>query len=69
MRLIGAPNISDPVRTEEIEAALNEIDASVSAEVVGAAAAAAVALGLVGSAVTMVTVLRLRPAEVLRMEV
>jgi hypothetical protein len=36
--------------------------------VVGAAAAAAVALGLVGSAVTMVTVLRLRPAEVLRME-
>ena len=67
-RLIGAANVSDPVRTEEIEAALNEIDASVSAEVVGAAAAAAVALGLVGSAVTMVTVLRLRPAEVLRME-
>ena len=67
-RLIGAANVSDPVRTEEIAAALNEIDASVSAEVVGAAAAAAVALGLVGSAVTMVTVLRLRPAEVLRME-
>ena len=29
---------------------------------------AAIALGLLGSAVTMIAVLRLRPAEVLRME-
>jgi len=66
--LIGGPSIGDPVRTEDIEAALNEIDASVSAEVVAAAAAAAIGLGLLGSAVTMVAVLRLRPADVLRME-
>jgi putative ABC transport system permease protein len=66
--LIGGPSIGDPVRTEEIEAALNEIDASVSAEVIVAAAAAAIGLGLLGSAVTIVAVLRLRPAEVLRME-
>ena len=66
--LVGGPSIGDPVRTEEIEAALNEIDASVSAEVIVAAAAAAIELGLLGSAVTIVAVLRLRPAEVLRME-
>jgi ABC-type lipoprotein release transport system permease subunit len=65
---IGGPNVADPVRTEDIEASLNKIDASLSPEVIGAAAAAAVALGLLGSAVMMVAVLRLRPAEVLRME-
>lgn len=63
-----AASIGDPVRTEEIEAALNEIDASVSPEVIGAAVLAAMGLGLLGSAVTVVTVMRLRPAEVLRME-
>jgi ABC-type antimicrobial peptide transport system permease subunit len=66
--MIGDPNVADPVRTEEIEASLNKIDASLSPEVVGAAAAAAIGLGLLGSAVMIVAVLRLRPAEVLRME-
>jgi putative ABC transport system permease protein len=65
---IGGPNVADPVRTEDIEASLNKIDASLSPEVIGAAAAAAIALGLLGSAVMIVAVLRLRPAEVLRME-
>ena len=65
---IGGPNVADPVRTEDIETSLNKIDGSLSPEVVGAAAAAAIALGLLGSAVTMIAVLRLRPAEVLRME-
>jgi putative ABC transport system permease protein len=65
---IGGPNVADPVRTEDIEASLNKIDASLSPEVIGAAAAAAIGLGLLGSAVMMVAVLRLRPAEVLRME-
>jgi ABC-type antimicrobial peptide transport system permease subunit len=65
---IGGPDVADPVRTEDIEASLNKIDAGLSPEVIGAAAAAAVALGLLGSAVMMVAVLRLRPAEVLRME-
>ena len=60
--------MADPVRTQDIEASLNKIDASLSPEVIGAAAAAAVALGLLGSAVMIVAVLRLRPAEVLRME-
>ena len=60
--------MADPVRTEDIEASLNKIDAGLSPEVIGAAAVAAVALGLLGSAVMMVAVLRLRPAEVLRME-
>jgi ABC-type antimicrobial peptide transport system permease subunit len=64
----GGPNDADPVRTEDIEASLNEIDASLSAEIVAAAAAAAIGLGLLGSAVMVVAVLRLRPAEVLRME-
>jgi len=67
-QLIGGPNVADPVRTEDIEASLNKIDASLSPEVIGAAAAAAIGLGLLGSAVMMVAVLRLRPAEVLRME-
>jgi putative ABC transport system permease protein len=60
--------VEDPVRTEEVEAALGRIDASVSGRVVGIGAAVAVLLGLVGSLVTVVTVLRLRPADVLRME-
>ena len=64
----GAQAVDDPVRTEEIEAALNEIDASVGIEVIAVGAAAAVGLGLVGSLVTMFAVLRLRPAEVLRLE-
>jgi ABC-type lipoprotein release transport system permease subunit len=64
----GGQSLDDPVLTEDIEAALNEIDASVSAEVIAVGAAAAIALGLVGSMVTMFAVLRLRPAEVLRME-
>lgn len=67
-QVIGGPNVADPVRTEDIEASLDEIDASLSAEVIGAAAAAAVMLGLLGSAVMILAVLRLRPAEVLRME-
>jgi ABC-type lipoprotein release transport system permease subunit len=65
---IGGPDVADPVRTEDIEASLDKIDASLSPEVIGAAAAAAVGLGLLGSAVMIVAVLRLRPAEVLRME-
>jgi ABC-type antimicrobial peptide transport system permease subunit len=72
----GGPNVSvrfggpagDPVRTEEIEAALDRIDASVGVEVIGIGAGVAVLLGLLGSLVTMFTVLRLRPADVLRME-
>ncbi|MCH8814517.1 MAG: ABC transporter permease [Chloroflexi bacterium] len=67
-RLVGGQAVDDPVRTEDIEAALNEIDASVSVEVIAVGAAAAIGLGLVGSLVTMFAVLRLRPAEVLRME-
>jgi ABC-type lipoprotein release transport system permease subunit len=67
-RFGGAQSIDDPVRTEEIEAALDEIDASVGTEVIAVGAAAAVGLGLVGSLVTMFAVLRLRPAEVLRLE-
>jgi putative ABC transport system permease protein len=68
VRFAGAQAVDDPVRTEEIEAALNEIDASVGTEVIAVGAAAAVGLGLVGSLVTMFAVLRLRPAEVLRLE-
>jgi ABC-type lipoprotein release transport system permease subunit len=68
VRVSGAQAVDDPVRTEEIEAALDEIDAGVGAEVVAVGAAAAVGLGLVGSLVTMFAVLRLRPAEVLRLE-
>jgi ABC-type lipoprotein release transport system permease subunit len=65
---VAGQAIDDPVLTEDIEAALDEIDASVSVEVIAVGAAAAIGLGLVGSVVTMVAVLRLRPAEVLRME-
>jgi ABC-type antimicrobial peptide transport system permease subunit len=65
----GPQSVGDPVRTEEIEAALDEVDASVGAEVIAVGAALAVGLGLVGSLVTMFSVLRLRPAEVLRLEV
>jgi ABC-type antimicrobial peptide transport system permease subunit len=67
-RFVGAQAVDDPVRTAEIEAALNEIDASVGTEVIAVGAAAAVGLGLVGSLVTMFAVLRLRPAEVLRLD-
>jgi putative ABC transport system permease protein len=66
--LIGGGLTSDPVRAEEIESALAEIDASLGAETVAAAAAMAIGLGLVGAAVPLIFVLRLRPAEVLRME-
>jgi putative ABC transport system permease protein len=67
-RFGGAQSVADPVRTEEIEAALDEIDASVGTEVIAVGAAAAVGLGLVGSLVTMFAVLRLQPAEVLRLD-
>lgn len=66
--LVNAPISDDPVRTEEIEEVLNQVDASVSAEVIGIAAVIAVGLGLLGALVPIVTVLRLRPAEVLRLE-
>jgi putative ABC transport system permease protein len=66
--LIGGGLTGDPVRAEEIESALSEIDASMSADTIAAAAAMAIALGLVGAAVPLTVVLRLRPAEVLRME-
>jgi putative ABC transport system permease protein len=64
----GGGLASDPVRAEEIESALAEIDASLSADTIAAAAAMAIGLGLVGAAVPLVVVLRLRPAEVLRMD-
>ena len=66
--LVSAPIVDDPVRTEEIEEVLDQVDASVSVEVIGIAAAIAVGLGLLGALVPVVTVLRLRPAEVLRLE-
>ncbi|MEE8345890.1 MAG: ABC transporter permease [Dehalococcoidia bacterium] len=66
--LVNAGVTNDPVRTEEIESALSEIDASVSMETIAVAAAMAIGLGLVGAAVPLIVVLRLRPAEVLRME-
>ena len=66
--LLNAGITNDPVRTEEIESALSEIDASVSVQTIAAAAAMAIGLGLVGAAVPLIVVLRLRPAEVLRME-
>jgi putative ABC transport system permease protein len=66
--LVNAPISDDPVRTEEIEEVLDQVDASVSAEVIGIAAVIAVGLGLLGALVPIVTVLRLRPAEVLRLE-
>lgn len=64
----GAQGLADPVLTEDVEAALDQIDASVSADVIAIGAAVAIALGLLGTAVTLMTVLRLRPAEVLRLE-
>ena len=66
--VIGGPQVADPVRTEEVEAALDRIDASVGPEVIAAGVAIAIFLGLAGSLVTVVTVARLRPADVLRME-
>lgn len=66
--LVSAPIIDDPVRTEEIEEVLDQVNASVSVEVIGIAAAIAIGLGLLGALVPIVTVLRLRPAEVLRLE-
>jgi hypothetical protein len=56
------------VLTEDVEAALDQIDASVSADVIAIGAAVAIALGLLGTAVTLLTVLRQRPSEVLRLE-
>lgn len=64
----GGQGLADPVLTEDVEAALDQIDASVSADVIAIGAAVAIALGLLGTAVTLFTVLRLRPAEVLRLE-
>ncbi len=64
---IGGP-AGDPVRTEEVEAALDQIDAGVGPEVIAIGAAIAIFLGLIGTLVTVVTVARLRPADVLRME-
>ncbi len=64
----GAQGLADPVLTEDVEAALDQIDASVSADVIAIGAAVAIALGLLGTAVTLLTVLRQRPAEVLRLE-
>ena len=66
--LISAPINDDPVRTEEIEEVLDQVDASVSAEVIAIAAVIAIGLGLLGALVPIVAVLRLRPAEVLRLE-
>lgn len=66
--LTAAPVIDDPVRTEEVRAALEEVNASLSPQVIAGAAAIAVGLGLLGALVPIVAVLRLRPAEVLRLE-
>ncbi|MBI1885774.1 MAG: ABC transporter permease [Chloroflexi bacterium] len=66
--LTDAPVIDDPVRTEEVEAALKDVNASVSSDLIALAAVIAVGLGLLGALVPIVAVLRLRPAEVLRLE-
>lgn len=66
--LTDAPIIDDPVGKEEREAVLQQVDASLSAEVIALAVAIAVGLGLLGALVPIVAVLRLRPAEVLRLE-
>lgn len=66
--LTAAPIIDDPVRTEDVEEALSEVDASLSSQIIALAAAIAVGLGLLGALVPIVAVLRLRPAEVLRLE-
>ncbi|MBI2913461.1 MAG: ABC transporter permease [Chloroflexi bacterium] len=66
--LTSAPVIDDPVRTEEVKAVLGEVDATVSPPLVAAAAAVAIGLGVLGALVPIVAVLRLRPAEVLRLE-
>ncbi|OGO50921.1 MAG: hypothetical protein A2148_02165 [Chloroflexi bacterium RBG_16_68_14] len=60
--------IVGPVGTEEREAVLERVDASLSPEVIAMAAAIAVGLGLLGALVPIAAVLRLRPAEVLRLE-
>lgn len=66
--LTAAPVAAGPVEREEVEAVLEEVDASLSPPVIAAAAAIAVGLGLLGALVPIVAVLRLRPAEVLRLE-
>lgn len=66
--LTDAPVIDDPVRTEEVEAILREVNAEVGPDVIALAAVIAVALGLLGALVPIVATLRLRPAEVLRLE-
>lgn len=66
--LTSPPVQDDPVRTEEVESVLQQVNASVSPEIVAVAAAIAVGLGLLGALVPIVAVLRLRPAEVLRLE-
>jgi len=66
--LTDAPIIDDPVRTEERKAVLSKVDATVDPQIIALAAAIAGALGLLGALVPIVAVLRLRPAEVLRLE-
>ncbi len=66
--LTSAPVIDDPVRTEERRAVLEQVDATVSSQIIVLAAAIAVGLGLLGALVPIVAVMRLRPAEVLRLE-
>ncbi len=66
--LTAAPVIDDPVQTKDREAVLKEVDASVDSQVIVLAAVIAVGLGLLGALVPIVAVLRLRPAEVLRLE-
>ena len=66
--LTEAPVINDPVRTEEVKAVLNDVDASLSPSLVGIAAAVAIGLGVLGALVPIVAVMQLRPAEVLRLE-
>ncbi len=66
--LTEAPVINDPVRTDEVKAVLNQVDATVSPSLVAVAAAVAIGLGVLGALVPIVAVMRLRPAEVLRLE-
>ncbi len=66
--LTDAPIVDDPVSKQEVEAVLNDVDASVDAQIIVLAAVIAVGLGLLGALVPIVAVLRLRPAEVLRLE-
>lgn len=60
--------VATEVRTEDVEAVLEEVNASITPEIIGVAAGITVALGLLGAMVPIVAVLRLRPAEVLRLE-